>query len=207
MILRIAGVAHFDPTGRQRLIEWLRYCSEKFGEPAFIATEWDKHILEKVLPQREELRRLISKQWPAFSADLLKSLTLSLAYEGDTHFEVFPEAGILWLDEGREPPEDVRDYARSRFAMYKAWLGDKVAQTDDSAILEKMSKMAAEEAGDPPSEGNERDAKFADLILRRVATGGDWAVIIVGKFHALNYARSMRQLLEAHKQTCEMAFL
>jgi hypothetical protein len=70
-----------------------------------------------------------------------------------------------------------------------------------------MSEMAAAEAGDPPIQGNERDAKFADLILRRVTNGGDWAAIIVGKFHALNYARSMRELLEAHDQICEVALL
>lgn len=204
MILRIAGVAHFDPTGRQRLVEWLRHCS---GKPTFIATEWDKHILQEVLLQREEFRRLISNQWPTLSADLLKSLTLFLAYEGDTHLEVFPEAEILWLDEGREPPEELRNYARNRFEMYKAWLGDKIAETDDSAILRRMSEMAAAEAGDPPIQGNERDAKFADLILRRVTNGGDWAAIIVGKFHALNYARSMRELLEAHDQICEVALL
>ncbi len=57
--------------------------------------------------------------------------------------------------------------ARNRFAMYKAWLGGEVAERDDSAILRKMSQIAAEEAGDPPSQGNERDAKFADLILQK----------------------------------------
>lgn len=102
---------------------------------------------------------------------------------------------------------DFEFYAVDRFEMYKRWLGDTVAENEDSAVLGKMSKKAAEEAGDPPTNGNERDAQFADLILRKAATDGDWAAVIIGKFHALNYARSMRELLEDHKQICEVEFL
>jgi hypothetical protein len=58
-----------------------------------------------------------------------------------------------------------------------------------------------------PPDGFAQLQKFADLILRKAAKGGDWAIIIVGKFHALNYARSMRELLDANKQICEVVFL
>jgi hypothetical protein len=209
MVLCIAGVGHFDPAARQRLVKLLRYCSKKCGKPAFIATEWDKNIFEKVIAQRNEFRAAISNQWPSFSAELLNSLTLSLAYEGDSHLEVFPDAEVMWLDEGREAPEeDIKRYARDRFAIYKGWLGDNVSETDESAILEKMRKKAAQQAGIPPSEGTERDAKWADMILRGEAKGGgDWAVIIVGKFHALKYAGSLLDLLEAEKQGCKVVLL
>jgi len=208
MILCIVGVGHFDPAARQRLVKLLRYCSQKRGRPAFIATEWDKNILEKVLAQRNEFQAAISKQWPGVSAELLKSLTLSLGYEGDSHLEVFPDAEVLWLDEGREAPEeDIKNYARDRFAIYKEWLGDNVAEKDDTTILGKMTKKAAQQSGSPPSKGNERDAKWANMILQRITKGGDWAVIIVGKFHALKYAGSLLELLEAEKQVCKVVFL
>lgn len=209
MILRIAGVGHFDAAGRQRLVEWLRHCSEKFGKPAFIATEWDNEIFAQVKAQREEFRRLIGNQWPALSSGLSRVLTLSLAYEGDAHIEVFSDVEVLWLDEGRQAPDDdIRKYALDRFEMYKRWLGNEISDRDDSATLARMSERATREAGRPPNVGNERDAKFADSILRRVGKGGgDWAVVIVGKFHALRYAASMLERLESSKQTCEVVFL
>jgi len=202
-------VGHFDPVARQRLVKLLQYRSQKCGKPAFIATEWDKSILERVLGQRKEFQTAISNQWPGFSTELVKVLTLSLAYEGDSHIEVFPDAEILWLDEGREALEaDINNYARDRFIMYKEWLGDSVAEKNDSAVLEKMRSKAAQQAGSPPSKGTKRDAKWADLILQRAGKGGgDWAVIIVGKFHALKYPGSMLDLLEAQKQFCKVVSL
>jgi len=209
MILCIAGVGHFDPAARQRLVKLLRYCCQRCGKPAFIATEWDKDIFEQVLAQRKEFQAAISNQWPGFSAELLELLMLSLAYEADTHLEVFPDAEILWLDAGREAPEeDIKNYARDRFAIYKEWLGDNVSEKDDSKILKKMSKKAGQQAGTPPSKGTERDAKWAHMILQRARKGGgDWAVIIVGKFHALTYAGSMRDILKTGEDTCKVFFL
>jgi hypothetical protein len=206
---RIAGVNHFDPTGRQRLIDWLALCSKQFGKPAFVATEWDKAIFDRVKGQREEFQLLISNQWPTLSPGLLKALTLSLAYEADAHVEVFPDVEVLWLDEGRQAPDnDIRNYARDRFEMYKRWLGDEILERDDSATLARMSERATLEAGRPPNVGCERDAKFVDSILRRVRRGGgDWTVVIVGKFHALAYNGSMRRLLEEREQICEVSLL
>lgn len=208
-IHRIAGVNHFDPAGRLRLVDWLALYSKRFGHPAFVATEWDKDIFAQVKAQRGEFQCLISNQWPNLSAGLVKVLTLSLAYEADTHTEVFSDVEVVWLDEGRRAPEDdIRNYAPDRFAMYKHWLGDKVTERDDLVTLAKMSERAIREAGCPPSIGNDRDAQFADLILRRVGKdGGDWAVVIVGKFHALTYSGSMRRLLEEREQICEVSLL
>jgi hypothetical protein len=207
MILRIAGINHFDPAGRQRLTDWLAFSSKKFGNPAFVGTEWDRDIFARVKSQRGEFQGLISKQWPNLSPGLLKVLTLSLAYEADSHTEVLSDVEVVWLDEGRQAQEDdIQNYARDRFAMYQRWLGGEVTERDDSVILAKMSERAIGEAGRPPSVGNERDAKFADSILRRVGKGGgDWAVVIVGKFHALTYKGAMRQLLEEKEQSCEVS--
>ena len=207
MILRIAGINHFDPAGRQRLADWLALDAKKLGNPAFVATEWDKGIFARVKAQRGEFQYLINKQWPNLSPELQKVLTLSLAYEADTHIEVFPDVEVLWLDERRQAPEDdVQKYPLYRFEMYKRWLGDKITERDDSVILAKMSERAIGEGGRPPSVGNERDAKFADSILRRVGKGGgDWAVVIVGKFHALTYKGAMRHLLEEKEQICEVS--
>jgi hypothetical protein len=209
MILCTVGLGHFDPSARKRLIELLRYCSQKCGKPAFIATEWDKSIFERVRAQRTEFQSAIANKWPALSPELLKSLTLSLAYEADTHMEVFPSAEVLWLDDGRRALEaDIKNYARDRLAIYTEWLGDEISEKDDSLILEKMRRKAAQQAGHPPNRGTVRDSKWADMILERMNKGGgDWAAIIVGKFHALSYPGSMRELLEAKKQVVKVVFV
>ncbi len=44
-------------------------------------------------------------------------------------------------------------------------------------------------------------------MVEGVRKGGDWAVIIVGKFHALKYAGSLLELLEAEKRVRKVVFL
>jgi hypothetical protein len=209
MILRIAGVNHFDPAGRQKLVDCLLLHAKEFGTPAFIGVEWDKDIFTQVKAQRKKFRQLISNQWPELSLETIKALTLSLGYEADSHTEIFPDVKILWLDIGRQASEEVvKNYAHDRFTMYKRWLCTKVIEKNATTILAEMGKMATDEAGDPPKVGNERDAKFADLIPRQGTKGvGGWASIIVGKFHAMKYGGSMLQLLEEKGQICRVYVL
>src|SRR3989442_7527 len=76
--LRVAGVNHEDPAIRQRLVDWLTWCSVHYGQPDFVAVEWKKDIFERVKAKREEFRCLLEKEWPNISENLLKILVLSL---------------------------------------------------------------------------------------------------------------------------------
>jgi hypothetical protein len=208
MILRIVGVNHFDPLGRQGLCDWLKQISQNYGRPTFVATEWDKDIFLRVKAQRKRFRRLLRGQWPNISEHLLGILELSLGYEGDSHEEIYPGMDVLWLDEGRDVPvEDaITKYAEDRLTRYRAYMGEGVCGCDDTSTLGKMSKAAALEAGSPPETGPDRDKRFADLILQKVKQSPDgWAVVIVGKDHATAIDGSMACILDGEKLICEVA--
>jgi hypothetical protein len=212
-ILRIAGINHFDPTIRQKLLKWLDDCSSKYGKPDFVALEWDKKVFEGVKAKREEFQRLLMETWPAVSKTLLNTLTLSLGYEGDAHLEVYPDVEILWLDEGRKQSQVPEDYpkhyvetcARNLFKRYDKFLGEWPDNECDSSVLARLSRAAS---AVPQTEFDNRDAKFAGLIKSHPVSGRHgWAIAIVGRDHARRNAGSMRVLLEKMSYTCEVFFL
>jgi hypothetical protein len=206
MRLYIAGVCHFDPTGRARLLEWLEQLSEEHSEPpAFVAVEYDSDLFTKIKAQRARFRCLLTEHWPHAMPDFLDELELSLGYEGDTHERVFPDARIIWIDQGRM--YNVEGFAEGRLIMYHQFLGEQGLLEDTAAALAILSQRALEAAG-PPTEGNERDARFARLIIQAIADGsGDWAIVVVGANHASDCPGRMRCLLEQVGQTCEVTIL
>ncbi len=206
MKLHIAGVCHFDPTGRQRLIEWLQRLSmQHSNRPAFVALEYDSDLFAKIEAQRASFRCLLSEHWSHAAPDLLDELELSLGYEGDTHERVFPDAKIIWLDQGRA--YSVEGFAEERLIMYHQFLGRQELPPEASAALTRLSQEAWRRA-DPPVEGNGRDQKFAELILQEITChAADWGIAIVGAIHASDCPGRMRYLLEQAGQTCEVTLL
>jgi len=205
MILRVAGIHHFDPTCRQQLLEWLRSYSESHGDPAFLATEWDEQHFLQVKGQRDRFFNLLRDAIPGLSDEVLNTLKLSLGFEGDTHLEVFPDVEVLWLDQGRRG--DVALYAEDRLAMYREFLAQEEAPVDNANVLVRLSQSARQTA-EAPEAGGGRDGGFANLIIERAAKrDGDYGVIIVGGFHAGQQPGSMRSLLDEAKLTCEVTDL
>ncbi len=210
MILYIIGINHFDPSCRLKLCNWFREWAEKgLKKPCFVATEWGQRIFERVREQRPELRQLLKKQWPHASENLLDTLSLSLAYEGDAHTTHFPEVEVLWLDDGREVnDDDVDNYARDRFEMYKRFLNSVPESTDEDSILRRIREAAVQEAGPIPQEGNARDEQFATRILQRIENSQcGQATVVVGKNHAGDFKGSMRRLLQEKGCSCEILLL
>lgn len=209
MILRIVGISHFDPAGRQSLREWLARCAERHGKPDFIAVEWDSEVYGQVRAKREKFADLVKKEWPNISESLLKTLKLSLGYEGDTHLEIYAGVEILWLDEGRQYSKHVVDnYANERLTLYKAYLGGWPADADDSEILLRISRGSNKDVEAPPASGTPRDKIFADRIAQRARKDeGGWVIVIVGKNHAVDCSGSMRRLLEELGYDCEVSSL
>ena len=207
MILRIVGVIHRDPLHRQRLEDYFVHCRESGCEnPCFLATEWDEETFSKVKAQREVIRTLLKGKWPQASEDLINKIMLTLAFEGDTHTKIYPQVEILWLDQGRQderPGESGKGFAISlgvTTELYKLSI-------DDSNFLQKLSEAILCETPGPTGE-DERDGKWAHLILNRITQCDDgWAIVIVGKNHAGETEGSMRRLLEAAGQQCEVFFL
>jgi hypothetical protein len=207
MKLHIAGVCHFDPTGRRRLTEWLEQLSAQHPEPpAFVAVEFDAGLFAKITAQRTAFRNLMREHWPHATHELLRELELSLGFEGDTHERVFPGAKTVWLDEGR-PYDEVDGVASGRLVTYHQFLGEDGLPHDTSAALSRLSQEAWRSA-DPAVEGDERDHKFAHRILQETEhEPADWAIAIVGAAHASDDPGRMRRLLEEVGQTCEVTIL
>jgi len=116
VILRMAGVNHFDPAGPGALATWFENQLDEATEPPlFVATEWSRWILPCVKGQRPGFRQLLLKEWPHAPRHLLDVLEQTLAYEGDTHQSALPEARVLWLGrtQGRDNPV-IREYAERR---------------------------------------------------------------------------------------------
>lgn len=198
-ILRIAGINHNDPAIRQRLIEWLAGCSAHCGQPDFVAVEWDKDVFEGVKAKREELRCLLTKEWPNISGSLLNTLVLSLGYEGDAHLEIYPDVDILWLDQGRQEGRGNDDYPRRfiekcavwRLRDYKRFLDAWPGVADESKILCRISEGASNV---PAPQYGRRDEKWAELIAQAAVQGvSNWALAIVGNDHAIDDNGSMRR--------------
>jgi hypothetical protein len=206
MKLHIAGVCHLDPTGTTRLAEWLEHLLRDKAEfPAFVAVEFDAELFAKVKSQRTVFRSLLSQHWPRATPELLDELALSLGYEGDTHERAFPHAKVIWLDQGR--PSDVENLAPARLVTYHQFLGEQGLPHNASAALSRLSQQAWESAN-APTEGNDRDRKFASLVLQEIEdAGGDWAIVIVGATHASDRPGRMRRLLEEAGHTCEVTML
>jgi hypothetical protein len=206
MLLRIAGINHFDVLGRHKLRDWLTRYSHEVEGPAFLATEWDQNIFETVRGQRQHCRRLAAQRWPNFSDELLDIVMMSLGYEADTHADLYPNIEILWLDQGREADErDVNRYAEDRIHLYETLLAEGEELRDQQEVLAGMSNAASRRAGGDGGIGV-RDQNFARRILDRADDDG-WAIVIVGKNHTADVEGSMRRLLEQGEQRCEVVLL
>ena len=207
-LLYVAGIHHFDPLCRGRLLNWLKSLNKSHEHsPIFVAVEWDKDLFGKVVPQRPLLYRLAKKEWPQSSSFFLTILSEAMAFEGDTHIEVFPTVPILWLDSGRNVTlEIIEDYAKDRLNVYKSFLPFGVAKLDDKALL-IMSKEAWNRSN-KPTQGNSRDTKFAKSIYEHNdQLRNCWAIAIVGTNHASSVQDYMVSILIGQGIKCDMTIL
>ena len=209
MVLYIAGVNHFDPMCRGKLSQWLKNLSNSNkGLPCFLAAEWSEDYFLKVKSQRKNFRQILQKEWPHLSSEALDVLELSLGYEADTHIKIFPDVELLWLDKGRWiNPDSIKKYAKKRLTVLKSCLQNDILPKDSLKALEKISKSIRQREK-PFSFGNGRDKKYARLIIKRIEKcRSDWAIVIVGEYHASEDRQSMRSILENQGLTCKVTFL
>ena len=206
MKLYIAGVNHLDPLCRPKLVKWLQRLSETYDKrPAFVAVEYDKNLFEKAKKQRKRFRQLVQNEWPSLTSEQLNILENFLAYEGDTHLEVFPDVKILWLDTGRQVSDSsVWDkYAEDRLAMYEQY-----SFGETTLNINKLSERIRNVAN-PEDINLNRSKRFADLIHKGISKNdGKWAIVIVGFSHTRKDIQgTMRCLLEDNGLICEVSSL
>jgi hypothetical protein len=208
MQLCIAGVVHDDPLGRCKLIEWLRALSRR-GVPDFIATEWDATIFQRVRSQRRWFCEAARQEWPEAPRELIRELSLSLAYEADAHTQVFSGLEILWLDQGRrvERESDVTEFAQARLGTYKSFLGNTGMPPVVSEALALLSREAwrRADAGAAGGIDTARDSRWAQVLLERARrVSSQWAVAVVGQRHSTRDKGHFRRLVEDEGVDCQV---
>ncbi|MBI2294359.1 MAG: hypothetical protein HYU73_29260 [Betaproteobacteria bacterium] len=199
MVVFTIGVNHFDPLGRENLLARLRaLASCHSNAPAFVAVEYDQHNFHLIAGQRDHFRRLIKTK----SSDDLEiadfnAFANSLAYDGDSHNEVFPGVPVLWLEQLSE--SDSKEYATARLNLLVGHSGGELLRP---GALNKVSQAINTQTEGPRI--NDRDRNFCTRILDRIReVNGYWAIVITGKAHADKSVRgSMRHLLEAAGVNC-----
>lgn len=139
---------------------------------------------------------------------MLDVLEQTLAFEGDTHQCVLPEAHVLWLDRtrGRDNPA-IREYAERRLNAYRSFLEGARFPVFAEAAVQLLSSTARKWA-DPPIRGSQRDLDFAAKIMDTLAVSGSgWAAVVVGANHTADVECSMRLVLEDHGYRCDVTVL
>ena len=204
MRLHIAGVNHFDPLCRPKLVKWLQQLSEIHDKwPAFVAVEYDKNLFEQAKKQRKRFQQLLQNEWPSLTSEQLNILQNSLVYEGDTHLEVFPDVEILWLDTGRQVSDSSEwdKYAEKRLATYK-----QCSFGEATLSINQLSERIRN-AEDPEDINLNRSKRFADLIRKGISKSrGKWTIVIVGFNHTRKDIQgTMRCLLEDNGLICEVS--
>lgn len=209
MILHIAGVQHFDPSGPVALRSWLMDQGQSGAvAPAFLATEWNHDAFAAVEQQRPAFRQLLAREWPYASRSLLDVLERSLGYEGDAHLLVYPDSEVLWL--GPQPtPEDqhIGDYANDRLSLFRSFLQGARLPDRIEVALQVLGDAARRRAKGSVG-GTQRDRDFATKIMNKArGLAGTWAAVAVGANHAADNGGSMRRVLEDVGYTCRVAIL
>ena len=186
MKIFFAAINHFDPLCKPRLLCWLRDKAQQNAEPPdFVGVEWEHGLFEDVKAQRAELHRLAEQTWPEAPLAFIDALVQVLAFEGDTHLEVFTDAQTVWLDEGRvvSDPTIITHYARDRMKVYQSYLSN-VSSYDESTLID-MSREAWRRCPSANRGATLRDERFAAVITRHVKADSDsWAIVVVGADHA-----------------------
>jgi hypothetical protein len=193
MKLFLVGINHFDPLCRVKLSKWLQDVSKiNSTPPSFIAVEWDENHFNLIKAQRKRFGELLKLESPDLSNDELEIFKNSLAYEGDTHIEIYPSVPIVWLDEGRVVnKEKIECYAEGRLNIYKGHsrgqIKGSLQQISDSL---KQSQQAEIDL--------ERSKIFAERIIAQITESNiDWAISITGQEHTNEeIPGSMRSLIK-----------
>lgn len=157
----LIGTNHYDPLGRQKIHNVLLHLkNERNFIPDFIAVEWKEEYARQIILQRPRYEQLLSSKFPLLSSESILTLADSLAYEADSHNNLYPETPIIWLDENRVPVKDavIENYAETTLNVQISNLSD--AKISDPCNLQQFSFAAYHASDKDCLRDTERDAKF-----------------------------------------------
>ena len=212
MKLYLAGVIHNDPLGRDRIHYWLKGIKES-TPPAFVAVEWGETVFRLLEASRSGLGMKLQVRFPDVESDVIQTLADLLAYEGDSHKGIYPNADVIWLDDGRvcidkgkqlTNEEIANKVVQGRHSIMELWLSNRFQFDSSEKFLSQISSEVWTSSTRP--ETSERDEKFAGLILSRIHEDG-WGAVITGAEHTEDKEGRMRYLLSQAGQNCDVEIL
>lgn len=210
MKIWIAGMNHNDILGPHRLTNWIEHVKENEDSlPNFVGVESSQNIFSQIKMQRPLMKRFVQEIWPETNQEIQALFENSLLFEVDLHVNFFPTVKTIWMDQGRivNDPTIISNYAKERMNIYRSFIPDcnkKLKIVD----VEKMSKVSWAQANQTQSGGTNRDAMFAETILKQMneAQSG-WAIVIVGARHASRSPGTMLTRLIDAGISCEVTVL
>ena len=212
MRLYLAGINHNDPLGRDSIYHWLKGIKEA-TPPAFVAVEWGEQVFKLLEANRLRLRIELGVRFPDVESDVIQTLADALAYEGDSHKGMYPDADVIWLDSARvcidkgkqlTNEEIAEKTVRGRRSVMELWLSNRSRFDSSESFLDQTSCEAWASAA--TTEASKRDKDFADLILSRAKEGG-WGIVITGEEHTQDEEGRMRHMLRQKGRDCKVTSL
>lgn len=194
------GGVHHDPRSRQRFIEEL---AQRETAPHFVAVEWEQSLFERLVAWRSWVAEGLRDRWDFLMYEDCHEISLALAWEGDAYTECFPDANVLWLENGYQEADLKRRYPTdaSRFpescangllqrldcprTMQEFFANiDPPKPRSKKELVERVGRVAwAELVRD--AGGFERDARRERRICERSTDLRDgWVAVVVGWAHA-----------------------
>lgn len=179
----------------------------QYPAPEFVAVEYDEEVFNtKIIPLRSAIDscKVKNKYFGENISDKeLEALASCIGRDGDTHLEFYPQVKTVWLDEGRDCPENEIRFRHpcgsplyNTISNYMAFVGALPNDTSvDDRILSYMEHE--QQAPDSPLYNLERDKMWLDILTKNFSTSSsDYCLVIVGFNHTEDVEGVIRQLLE-----------
>ena len=218
------GGFHDDPGSRRRF----RGEAAKLPiAPRLVAVEWEQALFERFRASRPIVEDGLIDRWPFLTSRDRHELSEAVGWEGDTWNDPFPGAAVLWLEEGfqgadleRKFGTKAEDYPlRCARALLGALLDPMAPSTREfftgaaptqptstDQLVSRVSKRLWDDRDPDDGSRLDRDARWANRIVDRVAGWQDGLVVVlVGWTHAdpSGPKGRLRGLLESAKMTVE----
>ena len=173
------GVNHNDPLGRDKICSILKNELKDFV-PNAIAVEWKREIAYEVINQRKAMIEVLTQQYPNVELSDIKILANAMAFESDSHINIYPNLPVIWLDQERGV--DIYDDTVANYFVYRKSYYDAIINSGISSIEEISIYVCSVMSSNIPSE---RDILFYNKLHKEIEENGYTKVIcIVGASHA-----------------------
>lgn len=177
----IIGINHFDPLGRDKIKEVLTQEKQKGFIPDCFCVEWKKEIAQAVIAQRSKFVDYILEKHAGIEHSTAEKLSMSMAYEADSHIELYPDTEVFWLDEKRSvtvQDDSIVNYYIYRENYYVNWHKEWLYKNDLSGLSQMVCAVKDE------CTPKERDINFPEVVNKAVDLGYTDICCVVGVNHA-----------------------